>query len=125
MCRCLKLVKTGSRACPIPRLYTQPQRNCPARIFCCPRVKPFEGDSPESPMSFGYTTQGSSINGMICHVGAPSDYDEWFATPEPGASEWKYFVFVKYLRKFEKFIRHRSHPKNAALHGKAGPITWQ
>ncbi|TFY64134.1 hypothetical protein EVJ58_g2835 [Rhodofomes roseus] len=67
----------------------------------------------------------SSMNAMIFHHGAPTDFDEWAAMQkgQEGASEWQYENFSKYFRKFEKFHPSKDYSLvDVALRGSAGPV---
>ncbi|KZT65400.1 GMC oxidoreductase [Daedalea quercina L-15889] len=67
----------------------------------------------------------SSINAMMFHHGAPSDFDKWAELQKgrEGASSWKYENFSRYLRKFEKYEPSREHPSvTTSLRGSNGPM---
>ncbi|KDQ13529.1 hypothetical protein BOTBODRAFT_33538 [Botryobasidium botryosum FD-172 SS1] len=89
-------------------LFTEPQENCLGKRNYWPRGKLLGGCS--------------STNAMIFQMGAPSDYDEWASSNEPGASEWAYAKFNKYMLKFEKHNPHKSFPLDMSLRGALGPI---
>ncbi|KZT67977.1 GMC oxidoreductase [Daedalea quercina L-15889] len=67
----------------------------------------------------------SSMNAMIFHHGAPSDFDEWAAMQkgQEGAAGWKYDTFNEYFRKFEKFHPSKDYSLvDTTLRGSAGPV---
>jgi hypothetical protein len=65
----------------------------------------------------------SSINAMMFHAGAPSDYDEWAEPAEPHAATWAYKHLKKYFLKFETFTPSALFPDVDPLsRGNAGPV---
>ncbi|KAJ7123116.1 GMC oxidoreductase [Mycena epipterygia] len=65
----------------------------------------------------------SSVNALIFHHAAPSDYDEWARTGLDGASRWSYESFHKYFLRFENFSPNKTHPGVAArFRGAGGPV---
>ncbi|KAH9921862.1 uncharacterized protein B0H18DRAFT_935692 [Fomitopsis serialis] len=67
----------------------------------------------------------SSMNAMVFHHGAPSDFDEWASMQkgQDGASDWKHENFSRYFRKFEKFHPSKDYSLvDATLRGSSGPV---
>ncbi|KZT02285.1 GMC oxidoreductase [Laetiporus sulphureus 93-53] len=92
-------------------LYTVPQVNAGAKSRYWPRGRMLGGCS--------------SMNAMIFHHSAPSDYDEWAAMQhgQEGASGWTYEDFNRYFTKFEKFHPSKEYSLvDVALRGSAGPL---
>jgi len=92
-------------------LYTVPQSNAAKKQKYWPRGKVLGGCS--------------SVNAMIFHHGAPSDYDEWveYQKGQKGADGWSYEQFSTYFLKFEKFHPSREYSLvDTSLRGSAGPI---
>ncbi|KDQ17549.1 hypothetical protein BOTBODRAFT_105670 [Botryobasidium botryosum FD-172 SS1] len=86
------------------KLETAPQVNCFDRKIYWPRGKFLGGCS--------------GMNAAICHHGSPSDYDEWAVNTDPGAEDWKYENFKKYVLQSEIFTPHSSAPVTKASEGK-------
>ncbi|KAK4700967.1 hypothetical protein P7C70_g5273, partial [Phenoliferia sp. Uapishka_3] len=66
----------------------------------------------------------SSINAMICHHSAASDFDEWESL---GASGWSYSSLLPYFFKSQTLNPHKEwplspHPNASEARGKSGPV---
>jgi choline dehydrogenase len=65
--------------------------------------------------------QGSSLNGMMAHYGAASDFDEWAQIIKDDS--WSSKHFYHHIRKFEHYIPNADYPSvNPADHGDCGPV---
>ncbi|GJJ09788.1 hypothetical protein Clacol_004012 [Clathrus columnatus] len=65
----------------------------------------------------------STMNAMIFHSGAPSDFDEWSKTGLDGAEEWSYQALRKYFLKFEKYNPDPDYPGvDPNERGRDGPV---
>ncbi|KZT60496.1 GMC oxidoreductase [Calocera cornea HHB12733] len=84
--------------------YTAPQENLDGRKLSFPRGKVLGGSS--------------SINALMYHHGAPSDYDAW---ENEGAPGWGYKEISRYLKKAEHHTPHAKHG-DAAHRGTDGPF---
>ncbi|EIN07763.1 alcohol oxidase [Punctularia strigosozonata HHB-11173 SS5] len=90
-------------------LYTVPQKHCYNQPKYWPRGKMLGGCS--------------SLNAMMFHYGAPSDYDEWVDPAVPDSSSWSYANVKPYFRKFEKFTPSKVFPDvDVQARGSVGPI---
>lgn len=92
-------------------LYTVPQKHAVSKKKYWPRGKVLGGCS--------------SVNAMIFHHGAPSDYDEWARLQggQEDAEGWSYEQFNRYFLKFERFHPSREYPHvDVSLRGSAGPV---
>ncbi|KAF8484414.1 hypothetical protein JB92DRAFT_3131486 [Gautieria morchelliformis] len=90
-------------------LWTEPQVNAEGAKKYWPRGKLLGGCS--------------SINAMMFHTCAPSDYDEWARMGQEGASGWAYKNILPYFRKFEKYVpRSDLPPLNPSERGMNGPV---
>ncbi|KZS95254.1 GMC oxidoreductase [Sistotremastrum niveocremeum HHB9708] len=85
---------------------TIPQRNVKDRSFFWPRGKILGGST--------------SLNAMMYHHCAPSDYDEWTGDA-PG---WSYEAMRPYFRKAENYAGHELHTDVDLSHRGAGGL-WQ
>ncbi|KLO10967.1 alcohol oxidase [Schizopora paradoxa] len=90
-------------------LHTVEQTHIGARSCYWPRAKMLGGCS--------------SINAMMYHQCAPTDYDEWAKSEQDGASQWSYSNLRQYFTKFEKYTPSKQHPDvDISNHGTSGPV---
>jgi len=90
-------------------LHTVQQPHIGARSCYWPRAKMLGGCS--------------SINAMMYHHCAPSDYDEWAKSEQDGASKWSYENMRPYFNKFEKYVPSKQHPDvDISVRGTSGPV---
>ncbi|EED79286.1 GMC oxidoreductase-like protein [Postia placenta Mad-698-R] len=92
-------------------IYTVPQKHAGFKCKYWPRGKMLGGCS--------------SVNAMMFHHCAPSDYNEWAALQKgkEGAEGWSYQQMHKYFMKFEKYHPNEKHPSvDVSLRGSSGPV---
>lgn len=92
-------------------LYTVPQTHAASKRKYWPRGKMLGGCS--------------SVNAMMFHHGAPSDYDEWaqLQNGQEGAEEWSYQQLHRYFMKFETYNPSKEHDLvDVRLRGSSGPV---
>lgn len=92
-------------------LYTVPQTHAASKRKYWPRGKMLGGCS--------------SVNAMMFHHGAPSDYDEWaqLQKGQEGAEEWSYQQLHRYFMKFETYNPSKEHDLvDVRLRGSSGPV---
>ncbi|KAM5537230.1 hypothetical protein V8D89_009163 [Ganoderma adspersum] len=76
---------------------------------------------PRAKLLGGCTT----LNALVCHLGAPEDYDEWATLQkgQEGASQWAYRELHDYTLKFEAYQPHPEYPDvDATKRGSSGPM---
>ncbi|KAI6024826.1 hypothetical protein BKA83DRAFT_4252589 [Pisolithus microcarpus] len=65
---------------------------------------------------------GSSMNAMMAHYGAPSDFDEFAELV--GDNSWRWENFRHYFLKFENYFPSPQFPNvNVSQHGSSGPVS--
>ncbi|KAI6025912.1 hypothetical protein F5J12DRAFT_925738 [Pisolithus orientalis] len=90
------------------KLFTVPQRHAANRRVYWPRARLLGGCS--------------SINAMIAHYGAFSDFDEFAEIV--GDNSWSWENFKQYFHKFENYSPHPRFPHvDVSQRGSSGPVT--
>ncbi|GBE87857.1 Dehydrogenase patE [Sparassis crispa] len=109
--------------------YTIPQPNAGGKAKYWPRgtlrYSRYRLDANNCSMIAKLLGGCSSLNAMIFHHCAPSDYDEWvrYQKGAEGAEGWSYSEFLPYFIKFENFHPSEKFPLvDPTLRGSGGPV---